>query len=139
MAPPYRYGAGVLVDADLMSVLQRTSAGFTVDVAAAFRALDPDDPSKSAPLGSGAMVSWGADRFVNRAIGASLDDLGDAELDELEAFYDAAGVLPSIEVVSWATPVFVARLVARRFAPIRFNDLLVIDPGRASGACEAIA
>ena len=138
-ASRYRYGAGVLADADLMALLMRTSAGFTVDVAAAFRALDPDDPSKSANLGSGAMVSWGADRFVNRAIGASLDDLGDAELDELEAFYDAVGVPPSIEVVSSASPALLARLVARRFAPIRFNDLLVIDTSRASGVGEPIA
>ena len=120
----------MLVDADLMALLMRTSAGFTVDVAAAFRALDPHDPSRSESLGSGAMVSWGPDRYVNRAIGASLDDLSDPELDQLEAFYAAAGVPPSIEVVSWASSALLTRLVARGFAPIRFNDLLVIDASR---------
>ena len=77
------------------------------------------------------MVSWGPGRCVNRAIGASLDALGDDDLDRLEAFYDDAGVPPSIEVLSWAGPTLVAQLVARRFAPIRFVDLLVIDASRA--------
>jgi GNAT superfamily N-acetyltransferase len=129
----------VIVDAHLMDQLMRTSAGFGADTAAAFRSADPDDPAVSQPLGSGALVSWGAERYVNRAMGVSLDDLGDGELDELEAFYDSRGVPPSIEVVSWASPDLVARLVARRFVPIRFNDLLVIDPGRAVGAQESIA
>ena len=122
----------MIVDAELMALLQRTSAGMSVGVAAAFRALDPDDPSRSEPLGSGAMVSWGPGRWVNRAIGASIDDLGDDDLDRLESFYDSVGVPPSIEVVSWASPDLVARLVARGFVPIRFVDVLVIDASRPS-------
>lgn len=122
----------MIVDADLMALLQGTSAGMTVAVAAAFRSADPNDPSKSEPLGSGAVVSWGPGRWVNRAIGASLDDLTDDDLDRLEAFYDDAGVPPSIEVLSWASPPLVARLVERGFAPIRFVDVLVIDSSRPS-------
>ena len=103
----------MLVDADLMALLQRTSAGITVDVAADVpRSIQTTHRGRS-PSGPGAMVSWGPDRFVNRAIGASLDNLGDDDLDRFEAFYDAAGAPPSIEVLSWASPMFVTRLVAR--------------------------
>jgi GNAT superfamily N-acetyltransferase len=129
----------VLVDSDLMAVVMATSAGFAAATADAFRALDPDDPATSQPFGSGALVSWGPVRYVNRAIGVALDDLGDGELDELELFFESHGVPPSIEVCSWTSPDLVARLVARRFVPIRFNDLLVIDPRRATGASESIA
>jgi len=128
----------VIVDGDLMALLMRTSAGFGADTAAAFRSANPDDPATSHPRGSGALVSWGAGRYVNRAIGASLDALAEDELDELEAFFDSRGVPPSIEVLSWASPDLIGRLVARRFVPIRFNDLLVIDPSRAVGAQESI-
>jgi GNAT superfamily N-acetyltransferase len=128
----------VIVDADLMELVMKTSAGFGADTAAAFRSADPDDPALSQPLGSGALVSWGSGRYVNRAIGVSLDPLDDDDLDELEAFYDSRGVPPSIEVLSWARPDLLPRLVARRFVPIRFNDLFVIDPSRAVGAQTSI-
>lgn len=128
----------MIVDAELMAELMRTSAGFGADTAAAFRSADPHDPATSQPLGSGALVSWGSERYVNRAIGVSLDALGDDELDELTAFYDSRGTPPSIEVLSWASPDLLARLVARRFVPIRLNDLLVIDPSRAVGAQGSI-
>ena len=87
---------------------RETSAGCGADTAAAFRSADPDDPALSRPLGSGALVSWGAGRYVNRAIGVSLDALGDDDLDELEALYDSRGVPPSIEVLSWARPELLA-------------------------------
>jgi len=120
----------MIVDRDVMTALQNNAATFTVRTADAFRANDPDDPATSQALGSGALVSWGPGRFVNRAIGVSLDELDDTSLDELETFFEHAGVPPSIEVYSWAHPDLVAKLAARRFAPVRFNDLLVTD-GRA--------
>ena len=121
-----------------MALLQHTSPGLGVDVVAALHAADPADPSTSRALGTGALVSWGPGRFVNRAIGVSLDPLGDAELDELEAFFSSAGVPPSIEVCSWAAPDLVARLVARRFVPIRFVDLLVAESETSIAADPAV-
>ncbi len=68
-----------------MGALQSTAASFPVKTVAGFRALVPDDPATAQPFGSGALISWGPGRFVNRAIGISLDELDEASLDELEA------------------------------------------------------
>ena len=61
-----------------------------------------DDPARAVAFGDGALAAFGPGRYVNRAIGVSLDDIDDARLDELEAFYAASGVPPSLEVASWA-------------------------------------
>jgi GNAT superfamily N-acetyltransferase len=128
----------VLVDADLMAVLMSTAAGFGTGVAAAFGSVDSRDPATSQRSGSGALVAWGPGRYVNRAIGVSLNDLGDGDLDELESFFESRGVPPSIEVCSWASPDLIARLAERRFVPVRFNDLLVADPSRDSGTSTSV-
>ncbi len=114
-------------DRDVMGALQSTAATFPVKTVSGFRALVPDDPATAQPFGSGALISWGPGRFVNRAIGISLDELDEASLDELEAFFEKAGVPPSIELCSWAKPDLIVALASRRFAPVRFNDLLVTD------------
>ena len=115
----------MIVDMDVMAVLQRTAATFPARTADAFRALAADDPATTLAFGSGALVSWGPGRFVNRAIGVSLDELDDASLEGIETFFDEAGVPPSIEVCSSASPGLIAALASRLFAPVRFNDLLV--------------
>ena len=56
------------------------------------------------PFGDGALVAFGPGRYVNRAVGVTLDDIDDDGLDEIEAFFAGCGVPSSLEVASWARP-----------------------------------
>ena len=116
----------MIVDRQLMERLESTAATCGVDTVDAFRAVDPSHPAKAQEIGPGALVSWGPERFVNRAIGASLQELDDVQLDEFDTFFDVGGVPASIEVNSWTNQRLITQLVARGYVPVRFNDVLVI-------------
>ena len=55
----------------------------------------------------------------------SLDDLDDDQLDELEAFFAAAGVPPSLEVASWAPAALLARPATRGYTVSWFRNVYV--------------
>jgi GNAT superfamily N-acetyltransferase len=113
----------VIVDRDLVRRLESSAARVSAATVAAYLARDPGDPARVLPWGSGAIVALGPQRHVNRAVGVTLDDLDDAALDEIEAFFVAAGVPPSIEVASWCPPALLDRLVRRGYVTSWFRNV----------------
>ena len=100
------------IEASAARVLTETVAGF-------------GDHARAVACGDGALVSFGPGRYVNRAIGVSLDDLGDDGLDELEAFYAASGMPPSLEVASWAPASLLDRLARRGYVVSWFRNVYI--------------
>lgn len=115
----------MIFDPELIRRIESSAARVTTATVAGFNQLAADDPADARVFGGGALVAFGPGRYVNRAIGVSLDDLGDDELDELEAFYAAAGLPPSLEVASWAPAALVERLGRRGYAVSWFRNVYV--------------
>ena len=81
--------------------------------------------ARAVAFAGGTLAAFGPGRYVNRAVGVSLDDLDDDQLDELEAFFAAAGVPPSLEVASWAPATLLARLATRGYTISWFRNVYV--------------
>ncbi len=116
---------------DLCSRLERSAAEAAAEQCAALADASPGTGASWRPFGPGALVAFGTDRYVNRAIG-----LGDAlitpdEIAELESFFAERGLPPSIEVASWASSSLLDCVRAGRYAPIWFRHVFVRRPGRA--------
>jgi GNAT superfamily N-acetyltransferase len=113
----------VIFDPELVRRIESSAARVTLATAAAFIGHAAGDPARAVAFAGGALVAFGPGRYVNRAVGVSLDDLDDDQLDELEAFYASAGVPPSLEVASWAPPTLVQRLAARGYTVSWFRNV----------------
>jgi hypothetical protein len=112
----------VIVDEELVRRIETSAAGVTAATVAGFTA-NGDDPARCAPFGAGTLAAFGPGRYVNRGVGVSLDDIDDAGLDELEAFFAASGVPPSLEVATWAPTELVTRLAARGYVTEWFRNV----------------
>lgn len=115
------------VDAPLIDRLERTAAVCAATVTDAMRARVPTDPAVQQPMGRGALVATGAGRYVNRAVGVTLDELSDDDLDTIERFYAAAGLPAAVELSAWAPAATVAAFSARRYAPMFFRSMFAVD------------
>ena len=116
----------MIFDPDLVRRIERSAAHVTMSTALALAAQAPAIEARAVTFGDGALVSFGRGRFVNRAIGVSLDALDDAQLDELEAFFVASAVDPSLEVASWAPAALLERLAQRGYTLSWFRNVYVI-------------
>lgn len=86
------------------------------------------DPVPTAtPLGSGVLVLSGAQRYVNRAVGVTLDELTRRDVDALVRHYAAAGLPAAVQLSSWAPAGTVARLGAAGFVPSWCRSVLAVD------------
>ena len=117
----------MIVDRDLVNRLESSAARVSAATVAAFRAGDPDDPARQQPWQGGVLVALGPGRYVNRGIGVTLDDIDDGGLDEIEAFFAAAGVAPALEVTSWCPPVLLERLVRRGYVVSWFRNVYAMS------------
>ncbi len=83
----------------------------------------------------GLLVAMGERRYVNRALAVSIDDLDDADVDELATWYRARGLPPMLEVSAWAPPGTVAALGRAGFAPSWFRAMFArpCDPSTVEG------
>jgi GNAT superfamily N-acetyltransferase len=115
----------VIFEPGLIRRIESSSARVTMATAAAFTDRTASGPPRAVLFASGALAAFGPGRYVNRAVGVSLDDLDDDQLDELESFFTAAGVAPSLEVASWAPATLVARLATRGYAVSWFRNVYV--------------
>jgi hypothetical protein len=113
----------VIVDEELVRRIEASAARVTTATVAAHIGHSNNAPARGAPFGAGALAAFGPGRYVNRAVGVSLDDIDDGGLDELEKFYAASGVPPSLEVASWAPPVLIKRLAARGYVTQWFRNV----------------
>lgn len=73
------------------------------------------------------MVS-GARRYVNRAVGVTLDELTPDDVRTLVRHYADAGLPAAVQLSSWAPAPTVAALGAAGFVPAWCRSMLVVDP-----------
>ena len=122
----------MIVDNDLVARLESSAAASAIALAEAFRRTYPGDPARGERAGSGAVVALGPGRYVNRAIGVTVDDPGDRELGAIERFFATAGIDPAIELASWCSEGLLQRLTARGYAVQWFRDVYVRRPDDAA-------
>jgi GNAT superfamily N-acetyltransferase len=115
----------VIFEPALVRRIESSSARVTMATAAVFVDRVGGGPARAVAFGGGALAAFGPGRYVNRAVGVSLDDVDDDQLDELESFFTAAGVPPALEVASWAPASLLARLAARGYAVSWFRNVYV--------------
>ncbi len=115
----------MIFDPGLIRRIESSAASVMTATVAAYVAHDARDPARAAAFGDGALIAFGPGRYVNRAIGVSLDDLDDRRLDELEAFYAAAALAPALEVASWAPAPLITRLAGRGYVVAWFRNVYV--------------
>jgi GNAT superfamily N-acetyltransferase len=123
----------VLLDVAMIDRLERSSARVAATSAGRLGA-------PVAPWLNGVMIAMGAGRYINRAIGVGTSDVTAQDVVALEAFFRDAGMPPSIEVPSWASPGLLRQIGDRGFAPDWFRNVYVRDvaprDGGAGGATE---
>jgi GNAT superfamily N-acetyltransferase len=115
----------VIFEPGLIRRIESSSAGVTLATAAAFVDRAARGPAHAVAFAGGVLAAFGPGRYVNRAVGVSLEDLDDDQLDELQSFLTAAGVPPSLEVASWAPATLLARLATRGYAVSWFRNVHV--------------
>ncbi len=97
------------------------------------------DPVPSAlTWGRGLLVATGPRRYVNRAVGVSLDELSVGSVAELGAWFLERGLVPAVQLSSWAPTTTVQALTAAGFAPawcrsVLARDLTDVHVGAAAG------
>jgi len=75
----------------------------------------PAPAASVARFGDGVLVAMGPRRYVNRAVGITLRELTDPDLDEVESFFAQAGVPAAVELSSFAPAQTVAQLSQRGY------------------------
>jgi GNAT superfamily N-acetyltransferase len=115
----------VIFEPELIRRIESSSARVTMATAAAFIDRAQGGAAHAVAFAGGTLAAFGPGRYVNRAVGVSLDDLDDDQLDELESFFSGAGVPPSLEVASWAPATLLARLAKRGYAVSWFRNVYV--------------
>lgn len=86
------------------------------------------DPVPSAvPLASGFLVITGARRYINRALGVTLDELSSDDVDTIVRHYTDADLPAAVQMSSWAPATTVSTLSAAGFAPAWCRSMLVAD------------
>jgi GNAT superfamily N-acetyltransferase len=115
----------VIVDSDLVARLESSAAASAIALAEAFRTTYPGDRARGERRGTGAVVALGPGRYVNRAIGVTMDDPRDGELGATERFFARAGVDSAIELASWCSEGLLQRLTARGYTNQWFRDVYV--------------
>lgn len=103
--------------------------------AVATRALADD----SMPI-AGGIASYGEGvGWINHATLVGLgEDVPDAELDKMEAFYRERCQTPKIEITTFATEAFLAQLAARRYVIEHFENVLTRPLGAGDDPFAAI-
>lgn len=124
----------MIVDSDLVARLELSAAASAIALAEAFRRTYPGDPARGERRGAGALVALGPGRYVNRAIGLTLDDPRDDELGVIERFFATAGVDSAIEVASWCSAGLLQRLRDRGYANQWFRDVYVQRAGNLAAS-----
>lgn len=109
----------VIVDRGLVERLEQvevTTVERLVEALAATGAVDPVPTAVA--FGHGLLVLTGNGRYVNRAVGITLDQLAEHDVAAVIAHYDAAGLPPAVQLSSWAPEVTVSVLGRAGFVPV---------------------
>ncbi len=127
------------IDADLIARLEASAARAALSHVQALALVDPSSQATGVAFGAGALIATGVGRYVNRALGVTLQPLGSAELDEIEEFYFERDLDSSIELASWAPESAVEDLSRRGYKPVWFRAMFVMPaPAHQTAAAAGI-
>lgn len=113
------------VDERVIRRLETTAATAMVLLAESMKMIDPSGAADSIPFRGGALIATGPGRYVNRAVGLTIDELSSTDLEVVEAFYEQRGLSPAIELSSWAPTATTGRLAERHYTPSSFRSMFV--------------
>ena len=116
----------MLVTRSLVDRLEASTAKAGELLVCAMAAGSPDSKADALPFGRGALLSMGPGRYVNRAVGVTIDDIGAAEADRLEAWFRQRELAPMVEVSAWASSTTVTTLAQRHYVPAWFRAMFVM-------------
>lgn len=122
------------VDLKLVRLLESTAARASLDLVVALRTLDPKSRAEGRDFRGGALIAMGPGRYVNRAIGGTLDELSAADVDEIEHFFIERGLPPMVELSSWAPPSTLAEFARRGFVSRWFRSVFALTPTKTVAA-----
>ena len=119
--------------------LEETEAATVLALVNALFETGCTDPVPTAvPLGSGLLVITGVRRYINRAVGVTLDELSPDDVTTLVRHYTDARLPAAVQLSSWAPATTVAALGAAGFVPAWCRSMLAIDP-RMPGLTDRVA
>lgn len=119
-----------LISSASIERLERTEASTVLALVKALVETGCTDPvPRAVPFGSGLLAISGARRYVNRAVGVTLDGLSPDDVTALVRHYTDAGLPAAVQLSSWAPPSTVAALGAAGFVPVSCRSMFAVDPG----------
>ncbi len=107
-----------------------------LDLIEALRRLDPTSAAAGREFLGGALIAMGHGRYVNRAIGVTLDELSAGDADVIEQFFVERKLNPMVELSSWAPNSTLAELAERNFVPRWFRSVFALRPTLSLGQCS---
>ena len=116
------------VDEVLVRRLEATAATASLDLIDALRRLDPASAAAGRRFFGGALIAMGRGRYVNRAIGVTIDELSSDDADAIEQFFIERRLNPMVELSSWAPPSTLAQLAGRDFVARWFRSVFALKP-----------
>lgn len=111
--------------------MEATAATASLDLIDALRRLDPASAAAGRKFLGGALIAMGQGRYVNRAIGVTIDELSSDDADAIEQFFIERKLNPMVELSSWAPPSTVAELAGRDFVARWFRSVFALTPSAA--------
>ncbi len=121
--------SSVIVDRGLVERLEQVEVTTVERLVKALVATGAVDPVPMAVgFGRGLLIFTGNGRYVNRAVGITLDELAEHDVAAVIAHYDKAGLPPAVQLSSWAPEVTVSALGRAGFVPVSCRSVF------ASGA-----
>jgi GNAT superfamily N-acetyltransferase len=114
------------VDEVLVRRLEATAATAGLDLIDALRRLDPATTAAGREFLGGALIAMGAGRYVNRAIGVTLNEISSADADLIDHFFVERKLNPMVELSSWAPPSTLAEFARRDFVARWFRSVFAL-------------
>ena len=116
----------MVVTHDLVRRLEASAAASELATVEAMLRRDPGCSATAEPFGYGALIAMGACRYVNRAIGVTVDIIAPSGLDTIEAFFADHGLPSAIELSPFAPSETVNLLRSRCYVPDWFRSVFAI-------------
>lgn len=116
------------VDVGLVRRLEATSATASLDLVDAIKRLGTSTMADGRRFLGGALIAMGPGRYVNRAIGVTLDELSEIDVDSIEQFFVERNLSPMIELSSWAPKPTLTELARRSYVAAWFRSVFALQP-----------
>ncbi len=125
------------VDPQLVRRLESTSAAASLDLINGIKSLDPTSAAVGREFGDGALIAMGPGRYVNRAIGVTLDELSAGDVNVIEQFFNDRELPAMLELSSWAPASTLNELGRRNYTPMWFRSVFALAPTLAFATSRA--